>query len=294
VSKLSNGITIGLFQALCDLPTGDPAIVAKMAEAAGFESYWTGEHAVMPAGSEVVYPGAQNGKSPPDALFKLPDPLVALSRASATTSTIKLGTAIALVPERPVLNAAIEIASLDHFSGGRFLYGIGGGWNEAECTVMGGDFARRWTQTTEAIAAMKKLWTGEYVEHHGKYYDFPSLICRPTPTQKPHPPIILGSVGSPRVFKRVAQWGDGWLPSTSSPSEIAAGKVEIGKYAREFGRDPEGFQIIQFATSDGSMRNKKAIEASADAGATSVVLWLQGTNLSEIEAEIKDLARELF
>jgi len=120
VSKLSSGIPIGLFQALCDLPTGDPAIVAKMAEDAGFESYWTGEHAVMPAGSETVYPGARDGKPPPDALFKLPDPFIALSRASATTSTIKLGTAIALVPERPVLNAAIEIASLDHFSASLF------------------------------------------------------------------------------------------------------------------------------------------------------------------------------
>jgi len=291
-SKLSNGIPLGLFQVLCDLPTGDPAIVARLAEEAGFDSYWTGEHAVIPEGAGF-YPGKEDEPAQ-EQLFKLPDPLIALSRASATTSTIKLGTAIALVPERFVLNAAIEVASLDHYSGGRFLYGIGAGWNEAECTVMGGDFAHRWTQTTEAIDAMKKLWTGEYVEHHGKYYDFPSLVCRPTPTQTPHPPIILGSIGSPKVFKRVARWGDGWLPSTANPSEIAAGKVEIGKYAKEFGRDPDGFQIIQFPSYEALTFTPNEIAEAAKAGATSVILWLQGQNIDEIASEIEDLAGRLF
>jgi len=292
--QLSSGIPIGLFQALCDVPTGDPAIIAKLAEEAGFDSYWTGEHPVMPEGSAEVYPARQAGEPVPEALFKMPDPLIALARASATTETIKLGTAIALVPQRFVLNAAIEVASLDHFSNGRFLYGIGAGWNEPECKVMGGDFAHRWTQTAEAIDAMKKLWTGEYVEHHGDYYDFPSLVCRPTPTQTPHPPIILASVFTPKVLKRVARWGDGWLPASPEPDQLAAGKAEIRKHAIEFGRDPDGFQIIPFAGPDGSWNKKVKIAQAAEAGATSVVLWLQGNNLDEISAEIKALAKELF
>jgi len=293
-AKLSSGIPVGIFQALIDVPTGDPAIVAKIAEDAGFDSYWTGEHPVMPEGSEELYPARLPDEPPPEDLFKMPDPLIGLARASASTSTIKLGTAIALVPQRPPLNAAIQIASLDHFSNGRFLYGIGAGWNEVECTAMGGDFDHRWTQTAEAIAAMKKLWTGEYVEHHGKYYDFPSLICQPTPTQKPHPPVILASVYNPKVFKRIARWGNGWLPAAPEPEHLAAGIAEIREHAKELGRDPDGFHYIPFGHPDGSWGNKNTIAGFAEAGATSVVVWLKGQNIDELKVEISNLAAELF
>jgi hypothetical protein len=107
--------------------------------------------------------------------------LIGLSRAAAVTSTINLGTGVALVPERHPVLAAKEIASLDHYSKGRFIYGIGAGWNEAECTMMGGDFAHRWAQVKEYILAMKSLWTGEYASAEGKYANFPSAVCRPTP-----------------------------------------------------------------------------------------------------------------
>ncbi len=293
-SKRSSGITVGVFQNLCDVPAGDPAIVAAAAEKHGFDSYWLPEHVVIPQGSADVYPGKQADQPAPDYLFKMPDPLIGLARASSTTTTIKLGTGVALVPERNPITAASEIASLDHYSGGRFLYGIGAGWNEPECTVMGGDFDHRWTQTTEAIAVMKKLWSGEYVEHHGKYYDFPPLVCRPAPARKPHPPVLLGSIGSPRVFSRVAKWGDGWMPFTSDADEIARGKAEIGRLAKAAGRDPDAFQIIMFSTPDGAARNTAAIAAAAKAGASSVVLWLNGSNADELSAELAELAAALF
>lgn len=220
-SKRCGGIPVGVFQNLCDGPAGDPAVVAAHAERCGFDSYWLPEHAVIPQGSADIYPGKPDDEPPPDYLFKMPDPLIALARASAVTNDIRLGTGVALVPERNPITAALEIASIDHYSGGRFLYGIGAGWNEPECTVMGGDFDHRWTQTTEAIEVMKKLWTGEYVEHHGRYFDFPPIICQPAPTHKPHPPVILGSIGSPRVFRRVGRWGDGWMPFTADLDEVS-------------------------------------------------------------------------
>lgn len=293
-SKRCNGIPIGVFQSLADVSTGDPAIIAKAAEDHGFDHYWLPEHGVIPEGSCDIYPGKADDEPPPDYLFKMPDPLIALSRAAAVTSTIKLGTGVALVPERFPLTAAKEIATLDHYSGGRFLYGIGAGWNEPECTVMGGDFDHRWTQTTEAIEVMKKCWSGEYVEHHGKYYDFSPLVCRPAPAHKPHPPVLLGSVGSPRVFKRVVKWGDGWMPFTGDAGEIAHGTAEISRLASEAGRDPSSFQIILFATPDGAMRTSAEIAEATKAGATSVVIWLQGTNQAEITAELADLAGALF
>lgn len=293
-SKRSSGLTIGVFQNLCDKPSGDPATIAKRAEELGFDSYWVPEHAVIPKGSADVYPAKQAGKPPPEYLFKMPDPLIALARASSVTTTLKLGTGVALVPERNPITAALEIASLDHFSGGRFLYGIGAGWNEPECTVMGGDFAHRWTQTREAIDVMKKLWTGDYVEHHGKYYDFPPVVCQPTPAQRPHPPILLGSIGSPRVLKRVATWADGWLPLTTDPQEIANGKAELTKFAREAGRDPAALAIVAFSPPGGVMRTRTEMAEFAKAGATGAVLWLNGTNEKEVLADLAELAAAVF
>lgn len=293
-ARTCHGIKLGVFQPRCDATTGDPARIAKRAEAFGFDSYWAPEHAVIPQGSADIYPGKAADAPPPDYLFRITDPLIALARASAVTSSIRLGTGVALVPERNPILAAIEIASLDHYSGGRFIYGIGAGWNEPECTVMGGDFAHRWTQTTEAIEVMKKLWTGDYVEHHGKYYDFPPTICLPTPARKPHPPVLLGSIGSPLVFKRVGTWGDGWLPFTADPAEIANGKAAIAKHAEAAGRDPDDIEIILFSPPGGVMRTRKEIEAAAKAGADAVVLWLAAEGNAATEDEVADLAGTLF
>lgn len=291
--KTSNGIGIGVFQVLADLPGGDPAIIAKRAEELGFASYWLPEHTVIPKGSADIYPGRPLDQPPPEYLFKLPDPLVGLSRAAATTSTILLGTGIALIPERNALLTAKEVATLDHYSGGRFLFGIGAGWNEAESTVLGGDFPHRWTQTTEAIKVMRALWTGEYVEHHGKYYDFPPLICLPRPARRPHPPVLLGSIGSPKVFKRVGEWGDGWLPFCTDPKEIADGKADIAKYARAAGRDPANLDITLFAP-DGMFRKAADIREAAKAGADNAVIWLQGKDQKQLLAELETLAAEYF
>lgn len=158
---------------------------------------------------------------------------------------------------------------------------------------MGGDFAHRWGQTKDHILAMKALWSGEYVEYHGKYIDFPPVVCQPRPTRQPHPPIYLGSIGSPRVFKRVAEWGDGWLPFSVDPQEIADGKAEIVKYAEGFGRSSESFDITLFAP-EGFFRKPKELADIAKAGANNVVLWIKGDTESEVLEDLEQIASAVF
>src|SRR6266446_8167301 len=138
----------------------------------------------------------ESNKSVPDFYSRLVDPFVALAHASAVTTRLKLGTGITLVPERNPLLLAKEIATLDYYSGGRFLFGIGTGWHKEETEIMGGTFAHRWSQTREAIDAMKQLWTNEAAEYHGTYYDFPLVRSFPRPIQQPHPPIYIGGVAT--------------------------------------------------------------------------------------------------
>ena len=124
---------------------------------------------------------------------------------------MKLGTGIVLVPERNPLLLAKEVSTLDLFSGGRFLFGIGAGWLREETQIMGGDFDHRWAQVRESVLAMKELWTKPAAEFHGTYYDFPPVKSFPKPAQKPHPPVILGGA-FPHAARRAVRYGDGWVP----------------------------------------------------------------------------------
>ena len=224
--------------------SADPAIIAKKAEDLGFASIWAPEHPVLPVHTTVGYPAAPD-QPIPRTVGIISDPFIALARASATTTKIKLGTGICLVPERNPLLLAKEIATLDHYSGGRFLFGIGAGWQKEECEIMGGDFPHRWTQTRDSIRAMKELWTTDESEYHGKYYDFPAVKCFPKPAQKPHPPVILGG-SAKNVFKRTVEWVDGWMPVSISPDEIRQGRETLNELATQAGRDPKSISILAF------------------------------------------------
>src|SRR5467141_2796233 len=179
----------------------DPGLMAKKAEELGFESFFCAEHPFMPVKTTSRFPGSEDGVIP-EAYSHFIDPFVALARASGTTSRIKLATGIVLVPERHPLLLAKEVSTLDLFSGGRFIFGIGAGWLKEETEIMGGDFTHRWTHTKDAIMAMKELWTTDEAEYHGKYYNFPKVRSFPKPLQKPHPPIFMGG-SSQNVFRRV-------------------------------------------------------------------------------------------
>ena len=183
----------------------DVGAMARKAEELGFESFWCAEHPFIPVHTSSPFPGSPDGVIP-EEYSHFVDPFVALARASGTTSRIKLATGIVLVPERHPLVLAKEVSTLDLFSGGRFLFGIGAGWLREETQIMGGDFDHRWTQTRESVLAMKELWTKTDAEFHGKYYDFPPVRSYPKPVQKPHPPVLLGG-GARNVLQRVVAWG---------------------------------------------------------------------------------------
>ena len=195
------------------------------------------------------------------------DPYIALARASGVTSTIKLGTGITLVPERNPLLLAKEIASLDRFSGGRFLFGIGTGWLREETELMGGDFVHRWTQTREAIEVMKALWTHDEAEYHGRYFNFPLVRSFPKPVQKPHPPVILGGHAK-NVLRRIVDHADGWLPNRITPAEVETSRGQLDAMAKEAGRDPRSITISVY----GQPPDRTIVQSLLNAGADRVVV----------------------
>ncbi len=269
----------------------DSAILAKHAEELGFESFWVPEHVIIPVHTTSPYAGSADGVIP-DAYGHIVDPFVALARASAVTQTIKLATGICLVPEHNPLHLAKVIATLDHSSGGRFIFGIGAGWLKEETEIMGGDFAHRWTQTREAILAMKELWTQDEAEYHGRYYDFQPVRSFPKPAQKPHPPIYLGGKAH-NAFKRIVAWGDGWMPNRTSAEEIRRGRNTLNELAEEAGRDPSTIDILAFGHA-GHFKTREHVQELQEAGATHVTLWLEQTTGDGALTEMEAMARQVF
>jgi probable F420-dependent oxidoreductase len=282
---------IGLMH-LTPYSKADPAIVARRAEELGFESYWVGDHTIIPVTSSVQYPGARGGVVP-DFLWQLPDPLLALARAGATTTRIKLGTGVCLIPERNPILTAKQVATLDDGTGGRVLFGIGGGWNPEESAILGGDFEHRWSQVKDYIAAMKVLWEDEISSYRGHYVSFPPLRCFPKPGSKPHPPILVGSINNPRALRRVAEWADGWIPVVQRVDEFADGVKRIRATAAEIGRDPNAFDFTVFGTEQ-QWKSAKEIREFERVGANRIVLWLNAQDLQSILSEMEDLARTVI
>jgi probable F420-dependent oxidoreductase len=244
----------------------DVGAMARTAEALGFESFFCAEHPCLPVTTTSRFPGSADGVIP-EAYAHFVDPFVALARASGTTSRIKLATGIVLVPERHPILLAKEVATLDLFSGGRFLFGIGAGWLKEETELMGGDFEHRWTQTRESVLAMKELWTKPEAEFQGRYYRFPPVKSNPKPRQKPHPPVLLGGAAK-TVLERVAAWGDGWLPNRVTPEELRERRATLDRLAKDGGRDPAALTISVF----GQPADRDLIRRLFDAGATRVIV----------------------
>ena len=245
--------------------TVDPAFMARKAEELGFESLWYAEHPAVPVQSDSPFPAT--GGEIPWTYSHFTDPYIALARASGATSTIKLGTGITLVPERNPLLLAKEIASLDRFSGGRFLFGIGTGWLREETEIFGGDFEHRWTQTREALEVMKELWTKDEAEYHGKYYNFPPVKSYPKPAQQPHPPIIIGGLAR-NVLRRIVAHADGWLPNRITPAEVEDSRKRLDAMAEEAGRDPKSITISVY----GQPADNDLVHSYLNAGADRVVV----------------------
>ena len=242
------------------------ASTASKAEDLGFESIWYAEHPILPVHTSSPWPGSPDGKIP-WTYAHFADPYIALAQASGATSKIKLATGITLIPERNPLVLAKTVSTLDLFSKGRFILGIGTGWLKEETEIMGGDFPHRWTQTKESLLALKELWTQEEAEFHGKYYDFPPVKMYPKPMQKPHPPILIGGMAK-RVFNRIVELGDGWLPNRVTPKEVQVGKSKIESLCIENNRTPDEITITVY----GQPADKQLITDFINAGADRVVV----------------------
>jgi probable F420-dependent oxidoreductase len=216
-----------------------PDELARAVEERGFESLWFPEHTHIPVSRRSPWPG---GADLPKEYWHTHDLFVALAMAAAVTKTIKLGTGICLVIERDPITLAKEIATLDALSGGRVLFGIGGGWNAEEMENHGTDFKRRWKLLRERIEAMKAIWTNDEAAYHGELVDFDPIWSWPKPAQKPHPPIYLGGHG-PKALQRVATYCDGWMPIPARARELRESIDDLHRRARELGRDPKSLAV---------------------------------------------------
>jgi probable F420-dependent oxidoreductase len=215
-----------------------PAELGQALEARGFESVWAPEHSHIPS-SRLTPPagGGELGKQYYDVM----DPFVTLTATAMATKTLKVATGVCLVIQRDTIQTAKLVASIDQVSNGRFLFGIGGGWNAEEIENHGTEFTSRFKKMREQIEAMREIWTKSTAEYHGDIVNFSPMMTWPKPVQKPHPPVILGGA-FPWAARRAVRYGDGWYPNASSgnPQEYLP---RFRQMAEEAGRDPNSVAV---------------------------------------------------
>jgi probable F420-dependent oxidoreductase len=249
-------------------PTDDAIPVTELARATedlGFESLFFPEHTHIPASRRTPWPG---GAELPREYARTLDPFVAMAAAAAVTNHLRVGTGICLVIQRDPITLAKEVASVDHLSGGRVLFGVGGGWNLEEMENHGTNPRVRWTILRERILAMKQIWTQDEAEFHGRHVDFDPLWSWPKPVQKPHPPILVGGDG-PRTLQRVVEYGDEWMPiggrgSTHLPEKIR----QLQSMAKEAGRGSIPVSVF------GVPRRPESIAEYAEMGVHRAIFWV--------------------
>jgi probable F420-dependent oxidoreductase len=254
---------IGIYAVLSatTMPVTD---LARALEARGFDSLWVPEHSHIPTTGNTPYPG--RGPVTRDFAQTL-DPFVALTAAAAVTSRLKLGTGICLLMQRDTLHTAKTVATLDHISGGRVLFGLGGGWNRPEMENHGTAYATRFRKLEEQVQALKRLWTEDEPEYHGEFVNFDPLWLWPKPVTAPHPPIYFGGE-TEHTLRRIVQLGDGWLPRVRDPAAVLAGITRLRSMARAAGRNEASIGISAF----GVAGTHEAIAPFRDAGAERAIV----------------------
>ena len=232
-----------------------PGELGQALEARGFESVWAPEHSHIPSSrrSQPASGGALGRQ-----YYDVMDPFVTLTAAAMATKTLKLATGVCLVIQRDTIQTAKLVASLDQVSGGRFLFGIGGGWNAEEMADHGTEFKSRFKKMREQIEAMRAIWTEEEPEYHGDIVDFAKMKTWPKPVQRPHPPVIVGGA-FPYSARRAIRYGDGWVPNASRPSyaDVTEFLPQFRQMASEAGRDPAWVPISIFGAPDDPDRLKR-------------------------------------
>jgi probable F420-dependent oxidoreductase len=254
---------------VCIFPTDYSIRIDELARAAedrGFESLFVTEHTHIPASRRTPFPGG--GELPKEYSHTL-DPFVGLTAAAAATRTLKVGTGICLLIEHEPITTAKEIASLDFLSNGRFLFGIGAGWNAEEMENHGTAFKTRFRLLRERVLAMKEIWTKDAAEFHGEFVNFDPIWSWPKPVQKPHPPVLLGGE-SGHTLQRVVDFCDGWFPRGRAAEAILPGLADLRARAARAGRDMKTISVSVF----GAKADEATLRTYAEAGITRAILRL--------------------
>jgi probable F420-dependent oxidoreductase len=262
--------------------SGNPGEVAREAEQHGFESFWVAEHLAVPIEYKTVYPRSSDGKVP-WFYASLLDPFVALAAAAQSTTRIKLGTGICLLPERDVIATAKATATIDWLSNGRLIFGVGAGWFAEEAELFGVDFRRRWKHLREAVEALRALWSQEIASYDGEFVKFPPIRLEPKPVQK-LPPILLGAHDADRAPRRVARFADGWCPGGLAPDKAREKIAEVKSYAAEFGRDPDKLEFSVLLAPREGEPSVDALRRYRDAGISRVVVTAPAVTGGAIDA----------
>ena len=256
--------------------------LARALEERGFDSLFLCEHTHIPVSRRSPFPG---GGELPKRYKHTHDPFVALSFAAAATRTLLLGTGVCLVPQRDPIITAKSVASLDRLSGGRFLFGVGGGWNVEEMENHGARYPTRFRLMEERIRAMQALWTEEEASFHGEFVDFDPVWCYPKPVQRPHPPVLLGGE-TDYTLKRVAAFCQGWFPRAGGEFDPKVARERLRRVAEGAGRDPAGLTITVFRAPPEAAK----LDAYREAGIERVLLEVPDLDRDGILRRLDELA----
>jgi len=251
-----------------------PDELAAELEERGYESLFVPEHTHIPTSRETPWPG---GGDLPKEYWHTYDPFVALSFAARATRALKLGTGICLLPQRDTLVTAKLVASLDHLSEGRFIFGIGGGWNKEEMAHHGTEYRTRFQRMEEQVQAMQRLWTEEAAGFDGTHVKFSPSLSYPKPVQQPYPPILLGGE-SDHTLRRIVGYCDGWLPRARGGFDAAENMQRLVRMAERHGRPMESLSVSIF----GARPDADTLQRYRDAGITRSILPLPSAPRDEV------------
>jgi len=258
--------------------------LAREAEAHGFESLWFPEHSHIPTRRTTPWGGREGAPPLPEFYWRTFDPFVALGACAAVTSTLNIATGICLVAQRDPIHTAKEVASVDALSGGRFLFGIGYGWNKEEMAQHGTAYASRRAILREKVLAMKQIWTEDEASFEGEHVQIEPSWSWPKPTRKPHPPVILGGDAGPRTAAHIAEFCDGWMPIAG---RYGLDKwTEVERACEAIGRDPATIELGVF----GATPDPAKLHDVAGKGATRAVLALPQGPRDEVLAALEEMA----
>jgi probable F420-dependent oxidoreductase len=218
-----------------------PAALAQALEQRGFDIVWAPEHSHIPLSRKTPF---VLGGDLPKRYYDVMDPFVTLAAAAMVTTTLKIGTGVCLIAQRDPIQTAKLVASIDQVSGGRFVFGVGNGWNQDEMENHGTVFATRHKLARENVEAMKAIWTQAKPEYHGEFVNFDPMMAWPKPVQKPHPPIVVGGA-FPYSARRAIRYGDGWMPQVTPAATTPLADLipRFRQMAAEAGRDPASLAI---------------------------------------------------